>query len=198
MTLKTTSTQDLIDKDSILGEIIDIVDILPSFQPNPIFHDLIACILEQQIPYRSTKKTFEKLLLRAGISILTPDNFEQFERDGLATVKLTANKIETLQHVVDSWSLLPKNWEQLSDTEVRSTFKQVKGIGPWTVDMLLLYTLQRDNIFPADDYHLKQIMSKLYGLDSKSKLKAQMKEVASVWEPHASKAVLYLLEWKRI
>ena len=69
---------------------------------------------------------------------------------------------------------------------------------PWTIDMLLLYNFQCPNVFPADDYHLKQLMPKLYDLDPSSRLKAQMKDVAECWSPHASLAVRYLLEWKRL
>ncbi|MEO1653926.1 MAG: DNA-3-methyladenine glycosylase 2 family protein, partial [Bacteroidota bacterium] len=73
---------------------------------------------------------------------------------------------------------------------------KIKGIGVWTVDMILLFTLKRPNIFPADDYHLKQLMTSLYQLDPKSRLKAQMRAVAEKWSPYQSLAVLYLLDWK--
>lgn len=62
--------------------------------------------------------------------------------------------------------------------------------------MVLLYTLQRTNVFPYDDFHLKQIMVAEYGLDAKTKLKTQMLEVAENWGAHKSLAVLYLLAWK--
>lgn len=63
--------------------------------------------------------------------------------------------------------------------------------------MVLLYTLQRPNIFPVDDFHLKQIMVNLYKLNEKVKLKAQMMAVAEAWEQHKSLAVLYLLDYKK-
>jgi len=64
------------------------------------------------------------------------------------------------------------------------------------VDMILLYTLQRPDVFPYDDFHLKQIMTSLYGLDSKLKLKAKMIEISEKWGNQKSLAVLYLLDWK--
>ncbi len=63
--------------------------------------------------------------------------------------------------------------------------------------MILLYTLNRPNVFPYDDFHLKNIMVKLYKLDEKSRLKAQMLDVASAWGEHKSLAVLYLLTYKK-
>ena len=63
--------------------------------------------------------------------------------------------------------------------------------------MILLYTLQRPNIFPYDDFHLKQIMVSLYGLDGNAKLKAQMLEISEMWDKQKSLAVLYLLAYKK-
>jgi DNA-3-methyladenine glycosylase II len=64
--------------------------------------------------------------------------------------------------------------------------------------MILLYTLQRPNIFPYDDYHVKAIMVKRYGLNPNVKLKAQMLAVAENWGRQKSLAVLYLLESKKL
>lgn len=63
--------------------------------------------------------------------------------------------------------------------------------------MVLLYTLKRPNIFPVDDFHLKQVMIYLYQLDPKNKLKSQMLQIAEKWGNQKSLAVLYLLEWKK-
>jgi DNA-3-methyladenine glycosylase II len=62
--------------------------------------------------------------------------------------------------------------------------------------MILLYTLERPNVFPYDDFHLKQIMISLYNLNPKVRLKAQMLEVADNWGNQKSLAVLYLLAYK--
>jgi DNA-3-methyladenine glycosylase II len=84
----------------------------------------------------------------------------------------------------------------LPDEEIRAQLSAIKGIGKWTMDMILLYTLERPNVFPYDDFHLKQIMVSLYGLDSKVKLKAQMIGVSEHWGHQKSLAVRYLLAWK--
>lgn len=88
------------------------------------------------------------------------------------------------------------DWNTLSDDAIRQHLSSIKGIGNWTIDMILLYTLGRPDVFPYDDFHLKQIMTRVYGLDSSSKLKAQMLEIASLWGNHRSLAVKYLLSWK--
>ncbi|MEM6967369.1 MAG: hypothetical protein AAF573_21575, partial [Bacteroidota bacterium] len=88
------------------------------------------------------------------------------------------------------------DWKKQSDEDVRKHLGQIKGVGTWTVDMILLYTLERENIFPADDYHIKQMMTQRYAIDTSSRVKAQMKAIAEPWSPYQSIATKYLLAWK--
>jgi DNA-3-methyladenine glycosylase II len=162
-----------------------------------VFHDLMSCVVEQQIHYRSTKKSFQKLLNQAGLASLNVDNFSQFEQQALAKAKLALPKLETIVTVVDFFKNNQVEWSQLDDQEVRQIFSTIKGIGPWTVDMILLFTLGRPQVFPADDFHLKQIMTSVYGLNPQQKLKAQMLAISEKWGGHKSLAVRYLLAWKQ-
>ena len=163
---------------------------------NDVFHDLISCVLEQQIHYRSTKKTFQKMLQLADIERLTIDNFEMFEEKSFINTKLSINKYETVLGVVEFWKKGNVDWEILTDEEIIEKLSSIKGIGKWTIDMILLYTLQRPNVFPYDDFHLKKIMVRLYRLNPDIKLKAQMIEISNAWDEHKSLAVKYLLAWK--
>jgi DNA-3-methyladenine glycosylase II len=182
--------------DAVLKNIIQTIPMPVVESTCDVFHDLMSCILEQQIHYRSSKKIFAKMLEKAALSHLTLDNFAVLEEKALPFVKLSASKYETLAQTLDFFSSHKTDWQQLSDAEVRSQLSTIKGIGPWTMDMILLYTLQRPNIFPFDDFHLKAIMVKMYGLNPNVQLKKQMLEVAAQWQPHQSLAVQYLLAWK--
>lgn len=164
---------------------------------NHVFHDLMSCIIEQQIHYRSTKRIFAKALERASINHLTIDNFHLIEKHSLSQIKLAMGKFETMMSVCEYWSNNTKDFAKLSDQEVITELSSIKGIGKWTIDMILLYTLKRENVFPYDDFHLKQIMVSLYGLNEKVKLKAQMLAIAENWGEHKSSAVLYLLAYKK-
>lgn len=163
---------------------------------NDVFHDLMSCIIEQQIHYRSTKRIFSKALERAGIEHLTLDNFHLLEQHALPQIKLAMGKYETMMSFVEYWSNNTLDFNALSDEAVAAELSSIKGIGKWTIDMILLYTLNRPDVFPFDDFHLKQIMVSQYNLDPKVKLKAQMLEVAKNWGHQKSLAVLYLLDWK--
>jgi DNA-3-methyladenine glycosylase II len=186
----------LIENDAVLGNIIATIPAPQIQSTNNVFHDLMSCILEQQIHYRSTKKIFQKMLNTASLEILTPENFPAFEEKAFSNIKLSIGKYETVLRIIEFWSENTIKWQALKDEEVISTLSSIKGIGQWTIDMILLYTLQRPNVFPYDDFHLKEIMVKLYGLDPNVKLKAQMIDISNAWGEHKSLAVWYLLAWK--
>lgn len=183
--------------DAVLAKIME-RGIVPNWEStHNVFHDLVSCIVEQQIHYRSSKKIFAKALERAGINQLMPANFDTFEQFGLAPLALSEAKYATLLAVVEFWRTHSLSFETMSDAEVRATLLTIKGIGPWTIDMILLFTLQRPHVVPYDDYHLKQIMIGHYALNPKVKLKAQMQAVAEFWGDYSSLAVLYLLASKQ-
>lgn len=196
--VKQSIKQFLAQTDQVLQKIIDQIPEPAIVSTQEVFNDLMSCILEQQIHYRSTKKTFQKMLEASALDKLTLANFHTFEEKGLTKFTLSTQKYETVLQIIDFFEQDHPDWPSLTDAEIRSLLIPIKGISHWTIDMILLYTLERDNIFPGDDYHLKKIMTQCYALDARSKLKAQMKAIAETWSPYKSHAVLYLLEWKKL
>jgi len=189
--------QELAASDPILAKIIASIPEPRTDSTHDVFFDLMSCVIEQQIHYRSTKRIFAKMLEKAHLATLTTQNFDEFAQKGFAEAKLSVGKLETIERVLDFFTHHNLDWQVLSDAEVTEQLSSIKGIGPWTIDMILLYTLDRKNVFPADDFHLKNIMVSLYGLDPNTKLKRQMLDIAATWGAHRSLAVRYLLDWKK-
>jgi DNA-3-methyladenine glycosylase II len=198
MMIENTKVSPIFESDDILKNIIKTISLPQIESTGDVFHDMLSCIIEQQIHYRSTKNIFKKALERAGIERVRLDNFHLLEEHSLPQIKLAMGKYETLLAFVEYWNKNELDFEKLTDEEVIVQLSAIKGIGKWTIDMILLYTLQRPNVFPYDDFHVKNIMVKLYNLDEKSRLKAQMLDVASHWGEHKSLAVKYLLEYKKM
>ncbi len=171
---------------------------LPVLEPTgSVFHDLMSCVVEQQIHYRSTKGTFGRALAAAGLTRVAPDTFEAFAERGLTTLRLSAHKVDTAVRVADWFERHPgMDWHALDDSEVRARLGEIGGVGPWTVDMILIYSLGRADVLPAGDYHLKQVVSSLYGVDLSRRATSRLKALAEPWRPHRSLAVRYLLAWK--
>lgn len=86
---------------NILSNIVNSIELPVIENTYNVYHDLIGCIIEQQIHYRSTKKVFEKMLIAADLKIVTPLNFNQFEEKGILGYKLSLSKHETLMRVLD-------------------------------------------------------------------------------------------------
>lgn len=191
----TTVTKKLAASDPILKKITESLPPLEIEKDGQVFHDVMSCIIEQQIHYRSTKKVFQKMLAKSKLTILTPKNFTEFEKS-FKDVKLSEKKYATIANILEFWDLNKIDWTSASNEEIYQKLGSINGIGKWTIEMILIYTLQRPDIFAFDDFHIKQIRVKLYKLDPKIRLKVQMTEIANLWIPHRSFAFRYLIEWK--
>ena len=185
----------LFKEDKVISTFIDKVDIMTWKSTDNVFQDIMSCIIEQQIHYRSSKNTFRNLMLEAGLEELNIQNFYIFE-PVLKNVRLSEAKYEAVVETVQFFNNGNINWNDLNDEGIRFELEKIRGIGRWTVDMILLFTLRRPDIFPYDDYHLSQIMPKLYGLDPKNKLAKNMITIANQWQGFRSLGVLYMLAWK--
>lgn len=186
-------------KDPILNEIIRTIPAPMIASTNDVFYDLVGCIVAQKIHYRGKSPWMKKLSILLKERHPTPESVLNIDEKAFAEMKLSNNKYQTLFRLADTWQrqkMDKMDWSALTDEAVKGMLMDIKGIGNWTVDMILLYTLQRPNVFPYEDYHLKNMMAQLYELNPKSKLKAQMLDVANEWLPYQSTAVKYILAWK--
>ena len=86
----------------------------------------------------------------------------------------------------------------MSNEEVIDLLVQIKGIGKWSVEMLLMFTLGREDVFAVDDLGIQQAMSKLYKLEhlDKKSLKEKMLKLSAKWSPYRTYACLHLWKWK--
>ena len=85
-----------------------------------------------------------------------------------------------------------------ADEEIIACLTEIKGIGRWTVEMLLMFAMGREDVFPVDDLGIQQAMIKLYSIEVESKkdLKLKMNEIALKWRPYRTYACLHLWRWK--
>ena len=82
--------------------------------------------------------------------------------------------------------------------EIISHLTQIKGVGRWTVEMLLMFTLGREDVFAADDLGIQQAMINVYKLDKsdKKKMREDMMRISARWSPYRTYACLYLWQHK--
>ena len=86
----------------------------------------------------------------------------------------------------------------MTNEEVIDLLVQIKGVGKWSVEMLLMFTLGREDVFAVDDLGIQQAMIELYQLDvsDKKALKQQMLQLSAKWSPYRTYACLHLWKWK--
>ncbi|HXB44988.1 MAG TPA: hypothetical protein VNV85_13060, partial [Puia sp.] len=91
-----------------------------------------------------------------------------------------------------------KTLSKLTDEEVTQYLTQIKGVGRWTSEMMLMFTLAREDVFAADDLGIQNAMVKLYRLDKtdKKKLKEEMLRISKKWSPYRTYACIHLWHWK--
>ena len=91
-----------------------------------------------------------------------------------------------------------KKLQMMESEDIVTLLTQIKGVGRWTVEMLLMFTLGREDIFPQDDLGIQLAMAGLYQLDrsDKKRLKIRMLEIAERWSPYKTYGCLHLWAFK--
>jgi len=91
-----------------------------------------------------------------------------------------------------------KQLQKMSNEEVTQYLIQIKGVGRWTTEMLLMFALGREDVFAIDDLGIQNAMIKLYKLDNadKKKFREDLLRISAKWSPFRTYACLHLWNWK--
>ena len=184
-------------RDERLARIIESTSIETILWSGDVFEDLVSCILDMQIRYRGKALKFNKMKEALNGATINQNSIYLLESEKLKSIRMSSHKYNALLNLSAYWeanNLTFFDWNELTNDEIRKLLKEIKGIGNWTIEMILLFTLQRPNVFPVDDLQLKKAMQKIYEIDKSDNLKREMLYIADDWQPYSSTAVLYLLE----
>jgi len=162
---------------------------------------LCASIMSQQLSTKVADVIYQRFIkLYSGKEpsaqqiIDTP--FETLRGIGLSNAKVSYVKNVAqfeLEHGMDA-----KRLGKMSNEEVIDYLVQIKGVGRWTVEMLLMFALGREDVFAVDDLGIQNAMAGLYKLDKTDKkfLKAEMIRISEKWSPYRTYACVHLWRWK--
>jgi DNA-3-methyladenine glycosylase II len=162
---------------------------------------LCASIMSQQLSTKVAKVLFTRFLeLYDGKEpspqqiVATP--FEQLRGIGLSNAK--AQYVLNVAEFFIAQKIDEKGLRRMPDEEVIELLTQIKGVGRWTVEMLLMFTLGRADVFAVDDYGIQVAMKKLYKLDDSDKkaMRLEMQRIAAKWSPYRTYACRHLWDWK--
>jgi DNA-3-methyladenine glycosylase II len=183
---------DLASTDKDLAKIIEKHRYPPMWTRPNTFETLVHFILEQQVSLASALAALNKL--RERIKEVTPKNLLALTDEELKACYFSRQKMayarglaaELLSGRLDLEAL-----ERHSDDQVRSRLIQLKGIGNWTIDVYLMFVLQRTDIFPLGDLAALNALRRVKNL-SKDAPKEQLLKMTAGWQPHRSVATMML------
>ena len=187
-------------KDPVLAPLIVNVRELPGAQGNiPV--RLMSAIVSQQLSTRVAAVIWGRFLGLYNQREPSCKRVLETPSEKLRSVGLSEAKVNYVKSVASfclEHTITAKRLSTMSDEEVIHLLTQIKGVGVWTVQMLLMFSLERPDIFAPDDGGIQQAMAALYGLDNTNKrqLKVSMTAIAEQWSPYRSFACIHLWEWK--
>lgn len=177
-------------KDVIFRQIVDLYglpEIIPS-RPEG-FETLVLLILEQQVSIDSAKATF--LRIRNAVTDITPQNLVQITEEQFRIYGVSRQKAKYINHLADAILQDKIELSQLAQKtadEVRKELIQLKGIGNWTIDVYLMFSLQKQDVLPIGDIAIVNTMKELLQFEHKE----QMEEYAQIWSPYRTYASFLL------
>jgi DNA-3-methyladenine glycosylase II len=162
---------------------------------------LCASIMSQQLSTKVAKVMYHRFLDLFGGEEPTPQQiiatpFDQIRAIGLSNAK-TQYVLNVAQFAIDH-GLDDKKLKKMKDEDIIALLTQIKGVGKWTVEMLLMFTLGREDIFSIDDYGIQVAMKNVYRLDdsNKKEFREKMLRISKKWAPYRTYACLHLWRWK--
>ncbi len=162
---------------------------------------LCASIMSQQLSTKVAKVIFQRFLDLYGGKEPGPEKIAATPFDTLRAIGLSNAKTQYVLNVAAfaiENNLKDSRIKKMSDEEIISLLTQIKGVGRWTVEMLLMFTLGREDVFAVDDYGIQSAMKKIYRLNEKDKKKFRQKMLAisQKWSPYRTYACLHLWHYK--
>ena len=159
----------------------------------PVFHSLAEAIVYQQLNGKAAVTIFKRFAALAG-DPLTPAGILKLKPEQMRSAGLSKQKTSYLFDMAERAHRGELNFSRLpgmSDDDVIKHLTQVKGVGVWTAQMFLIFSLRRPNVLPTGDYGIRMAIMKHY---KKRKLPKPelMQKIAKPWETYRSIACWYL------
>ena len=190
-----------LSKDKKLLQLLETVEPYKLKKRKNICLRLCASIMSQQLSTRVAEVIFKRFLELYGSEEPTPQQIIDTPFDKLRSIGLSNAKVNYVQNVAKyllEHNADDKKLNKMSDEEVIAFLTPIKGVGRWTVEMLLMFTLGREDVFAADDLGIQQAMAKVYKLDiaDKKGLREKMLKISAKWAPYRTYACFYLWKYK--
>lgn len=160
---------------------------------------IMSSIISQQLSTKVARVIFQRFLDLYKGKEPKPKQVLDTPAETLRSIGLSNAKVSYVHNVAAfciEHKITDKKLLAMSNEEIIELLVQIKGIGKWSVEMLLMFTLGREDVFAVDDLGIQQAMTHLYKLDpeNKKEMKEKMLKISATWSPYRTYACLHL--WK--
>ena len=157
--------------------------------------------MSQQLSTKVAKVIFHRFLDLYKGKEPNPKQVLETAPETLRAIGLSNAKVSYVQNVAAfclEHGITDKKLLTMSNDTIIELLTSIKGVGKWTVEMLLMFSLGREDVFAVDDLGIQQAMCKLYRIDASDKkaMKEKMLKLSAKWSPYRTYACLHLWRWK--
>jgi len=182
---------DVLEADPVIRILFQKYGMPPSDRESDLFQALIRSIVGQQLSLAAARTIYNRFLqLFDGMP--APEAILDADPVRMRGAGLSGQKTQYLQNISQFFldqSLLDTAWDRMSDEAIIQLLVQIKGVGLWTIQMLLMFPLDRPDVFPLGDLGIRNEMTKRYDLQETGRdLDRRLMEISGVWAPFRTSA----------
>lgn len=161
------------------------------------FQSLSSQIISQQLSGKAADTIFSRFEALFPHKRILPELVMQLENQTLRNVGMSWSKASYIKNIAESMLTKSIAWDklaQMSDEEVITELTTIKGIGKWTAEMFLMFTMRREDVFSFGDLGLKNGIKKVYGIEHPTR--KDMQRITEKWSPYRTYGSIAL--WKSV
>lgn len=190
-----------LSKDKKLQKIIALQKPCELVKRKNVHLHICSSIISQQLSTKVAAVIYGRFLTLFQTKLPTPFDIMAVPFDKLRAIGLSNSKTNYVRNVCEFFiehKITDARLHAMNDEELIVFLVQIKGVGRWTAEMILMFTLGREDVFSVDDLGIQQAMTKLYKLDATDKkaMKEKMIQISHKWKPYRTYACRYLWGWK--
>lgn len=163
-----------------------------------IYVSLLNSIVSQQLSIKVVRIIWQRFTDLFVDGYPDANQLLQTDHGILRKVGLSGSKANYLKNVAEfklSNDMSFEFLQSMTDEEIINYLSRIKGVGKWTVQMILMFPMDRPNVFPVDDLGIQNVMKDLYGLElDRKELRQRLVEIADRWHPYRTLAAKYIWE----
>lgn len=185
-----------LSKDKKFKPYIDKIQLPPRNPASDVYSGLISSIIGQQLSVKAAATIHARFLNLFESSYPDSEILLSLNDQTLRSVGLSGQKSKYVRNVAtffNEHNLFDKDWSELTDADIIKLLIEIKGVGKWTVQMILMFVLKRQDVFPVLDLGIQHGMIEIYKLkEVKKELHKRMEKLSLKWKPYRTVACLYL------